>query len=79
MSILSNLGPKYSMFVSTFHSRRLTAQNWRIPSLEYFMESLTREKDKIVKMGTIKSNKDKSLVARVSNLAKGKKKARYSK
>ena len=39
-----------------------------------FMESLNQEKDKLVQMGTIKSTKDQSLDAGVSNQAKVKKK-----
>ena len=39
------------------------------------MESLTEEKDKLVKKGTIKSTKDQSLAAGMSNQSKGKKKA----
>ena len=70
LSILSNLGPEYSMLVSTFHSSKLTARNWRMVTLAEFMESLTREKDKLEKIGTIKSIKDQSLVAGVSNQSK---------
>ena len=58
MSILSNLGPDYSVFVSTFHSSKLTIRNWRMLDLEDFMEALTQEQEKMVQMGTIKSNKD---------------------
>ena len=43
LSILSSLGPEYSMFVSTFHSSKLIARNWMMPSLEDFMDSLTQE------------------------------------
>ena len=64
------------MFVSTFHSSKLTARNWHMPSLAEFMESLTQEKDKLVKMGTIKSIKDQSLSVGVLNPSKGKKKSR---
>ena len=39
-SILSNIRPEYSVFVSTFHSSKLTARNWRMPTLEDFMDSL---------------------------------------
>ena len=55
MTILSNLGPNYSVFVSTFYSTKLTAQNWKIPKLDEFMESLTHEQDKLVMMGTMKN------------------------
>ena len=34
-----------------------------MPSLSYFMESLTQEQDKLVMMGTIKPSKDQALVA----------------
>ena len=40
LAIISKLGPDCSVFVSTFHASNLEAQNWKIPSLEYFMESL---------------------------------------
>ena len=43
LSILSKLGPEYSMFVSTFHSIKLTARNWRIPTIVELMDSLTQE------------------------------------
>ena len=67
------------MFVSTFHSSKLTTRHWRMPSLDDFMESLTQEKDKLVQIGTIKSSKDQALFARVSNPSKGKKKLKDSK
>ena len=43
------------------------------------MDSLTHEQDKLVQMGTIKSTKDKSIVASVLNQAKGKNKSKDSK
>ena len=36
------------MYVSTFHSSRITTRNWKMPTLVDFMESLTHEKDKII-------------------------------
>ena len=78
-SIISKLGPEYSVFVSTFHSSKLATRNWQIPSLASFMESLTQEQDKLVRMGTIKERKDQYLVAGVLNASKGKKKAKDSK
>ena len=50
-----------------------------MPLLEDFMESLTKEKYNLVKMGTIKSNKDKSLSTIFSNPSKGNKKCKDSK
>ena len=50
-----------------------------MPSWEELMESLTQEQDKLVQMGTIKSTKDQSLAAGVSNKSKGNNKAKDSK
>jgi hypothetical protein len=44
LSILSNLGLEYSLFVSTFHSVRLASRaTWKVPSLEVFIKSLMQE------------------------------------
>ena len=75
LSILSKLGLEFSVFVSTFHAGKLTLQNWQMPSLDSFMESLTQEKYKLVQMGTIKT-KDRALEMGVSNSLKGKPKAK---
>jgi hypothetical protein len=41
LTILSNLGPKFYVFVSTFHSFRFTSgATWNMPSFEDFIESL---------------------------------------
>jgi hypothetical protein len=41
--ILSKLGPELSVFVSKFHTVRFTSRaTWKMPSLEDFIESLTR-------------------------------------
>ena len=63
MTILSKLGPDYSVFVSTFHATKLIARTWNMPKIVEFIESLTQEKDKLVMMGTIKPSKDQALVA----------------
>ena len=63
MTILSKLGPDYSVFVLNFYSTKLTAQTWKMPKLFEFMESLTHEQDKLVMMGTINPSKDQDLVA----------------
>jgi hypothetical protein len=42
LTILSKLGPKFSVFISTFHTIRFTSgSTWKMPSLEEFIESLT--------------------------------------
>jgi hypothetical protein len=54
LTILSNLGPELSVFVSTFHSIRFSSgATWNMPSLEDFIESLTQEQTKIINMGTL--------------------------
>ena len=78
MYILLKLGPDYLVVASTFHSSMIIARTWKIPSLDNFMESLTRDQDKLVQMGTIKSSKDQDLVAGVLNPSKGKNKAKDS-
>ena len=55
LSILSKLGPYYSVFFSTFHTRKLTTPNWNMSTLNSFIESLTTYHDKLVQMGIIRS------------------------
>jgi hypothetical protein len=44
LTILSNTGIEFVLFVSTFHYVRFTfGATWKMPSLEDFIESLTRE------------------------------------
>ena len=62
LSIISNIGPNYSVFVLTFHATKLTARAWKMPKLAEFMESLTQEQDKLVMMGTINPSKDQDWV-----------------
>ena len=38
LSVLSKMGPEYSVYVSTFHSSKLTTRNWKMPTLKDFME-----------------------------------------
>ena len=61
LSILSKLGLDYYVFVSTFHTGNLTIPNWKMPTLNAFIESLTNEHDKLVQMGIIGSSKYQSL------------------
>ena len=57
ISILSKSSLEYSIFVSTFHATRLVISNWKIPSLSTFFDSLTKEKDRIIHMGALRSCK----------------------
>jgi hypothetical protein len=62
LTILSKLGPEFSVFISTFHSVRFTSgATWKMPSLEDFIESLTQEKTKLINMGKIKGPKAHAL------------------
>jgi hypothetical protein len=55
LTILSKLGPEFSVFVSTFHTVRFASgSTWKMPSLEDFIESLTQEQTKLINMGAIK-------------------------
>ena len=72
LSILSKLGSDYSVFVSTFHTGKLTTLNWKIPSLNAFIESLTNEHDKLVQMGIIRSSKGQALFSLGPKDTKGK-------
>ena len=62
LSILSNLGLEYSVFVSTFYATKLAVRNWRMPSLDAFIDSLTQEKIKMIQMGTLKNSMDHALL-----------------
>ena len=81
MSILINLGSKYSIFVSTFHSKIYSILNWNIFSLDDFVESLIQEKDKLVQMGVIQTSKNQALFVGDSNnaQARGKHKGKETK
>ena len=61
LAILSKLDPYYSVFVSSFHMGKLTIPNWKIPSLDSFIKTLTNEHDKLVEMGILRSSKDQAL------------------
>ena len=72
ISILSKLGLKYSVFVSTFYATNLAVRNWRMPSLDAFIDSLTQEKIKLNQMGNLKTLKDHALVSLGSKNLKSK-------
>ena len=55
LTIISKLGPEFSLFIYTFHSIRFTSRaTWKMPSLEDLIESFTQEKTKIINMEKIK-------------------------
>ena len=53
------MGPNYSVFVSTFHATRLAVPKWKMPSLNSFLDSLTKEQDRLIHMGVLNSSKGK--------------------
>jgi hypothetical protein len=58
LTILAKLGPKYAVYVSTFHSGRyLLGTKWKMPTMEQFIDSLTHEKEKLIQMGLLKDPK----------------------
>ena len=60
--ILSKLDLDYSIFVSTFHvTSNSLGDTWKMPSLDEFSTALTRKKDKLVQMGSLKDTKDEDL------------------
>ena len=81
LSVLSKLGLEFSVFVSTFHSKRVFIPNWEMPSLDDFVESLIQEQDKLVQMGVIQTSKNQELLMSDSNnvQARGKHKGKETK
>ena len=59
LSIISKLGPENSVFVSTFHATMLVISNWKMPSFSTLFDSLTKEQDKLIQMGALRSYKSK--------------------
>ena len=76
LAILTKLNADYSFFVSTFQIVRLTTPNWKIPTLNAFIQSLISENDKLIQMGIIRYSKDLALVARRDKVANDKGKQR---
>jgi hypothetical protein len=63
ISILSKLGPDYSVSVSSFHALKLTTLKWKMPYLDDFIEELTEDHEKLVSIGSINGSIYNSLVA----------------
>ena len=41
--------------MSTFHATRLDGPKWKMLSLNYFLDSITKDKDKLIHMGVLGS------------------------
>ena len=62
LTILSKLGPEYVVYVSNFNSSKcLLGANWKMPTMAQFIESLTKEKTKLIQMGLMKYPKAHAL------------------
>jgi hypothetical protein len=78
LTILSKLGPKFSVFISTLHTVRFSSRaTWKMPSLEDFIESLTQEQTKLINMGTIKGPRAHALTVHDGNHKYQKSKYKY--
>ena len=64
LTILTNPNVEYTVFVSTFQTVMLTTPNWKMPTLNAFIQSLISKNDKLIQMGIIQSSKDQALVSR---------------
>ena len=58
--------------MSTFYATKLAVRNWRMTSLDAFIDSLTQEKFKLIQMGNLKTSKDPALSALGSKNLKSK-------
>ena len=72
LSILRKLGTNYSVFVSIFHFGRASIPNWKMPSLDSFVESLIHDQDKLVQMGVLHTSKNQALLVTDSTKAQAK-------
>ena len=72
LSILSKLGPEYSVFVSSFQASKLTQERWKMPPLNDFIAALTQEQSKLVQMGAIKHSNNQALAATDAPKSSGK-------
>ena len=75
--VLSKLGSKYLVFVSTFHYGMSSIPNWKMPSLDAFVESLIQEQDKLVQMGVLRTSKNQALFVGDSNNAQARGKLKW--
>ena len=62
LTILARLGPRYVVYIFTFHlGRYLIGTNWKMPTMDQFIDSLTHEQKKLIQMGLIKDPKAHAL------------------
>jgi hypothetical protein len=63
LSILSKLGPEYSVFVSSFQASKLTQENWKMPPLNDFIVALNQDQYNLFQMGSINRSNNQALAA----------------
>ena len=62
LTILAKLGPKYDVYVCTFHfGRYRMGTHWKMTTMDQFIDSFTHEKTKLIQMGLIKDPKEHAL------------------
>jgi hypothetical protein len=62
LTTLAKTGLEYTIYVSNFPSGRcILGENWKIPMMAQFIESITQEKTKIINMGLMKYPKAHAL------------------
>jgi hypothetical protein len=71
-SILSKLGPEYSVFVSSFQASKLPQETWKMPPLNDFIAALTQEKSNLFQMGAIKHSNNQAFAATDAPKSSGK-------
>jgi hypothetical protein len=71
LTILSKIGPEYSVFVSTFHLVRLASgDTWKMSSLEAFIKSLTQKQTKLINMGKMRGSRHMHLLCKMVEVTK---------
>jgi len=71
LNVLSKLGPEYSIFVSSFHTHRVSMGAAYVePTFDAFSNLLIQEEAKLIQMGIIKSSRPQALVASETKVLK---------
>ena len=62
--------------MSTFHATRIPTPKWKMPYLNTFLDSLTKDQEKLIHIGVLNSSKvkDHALKVQGSNNVKSKEK-----
>ncbi|XP_059066095.1 uncharacterized protein LOC131857473 [Cryptomeria japonica] len=64
LNVLSKLGQEYSVFISGFHTNRISMGTAYVqPTFDAFSDLLIQEEAKLIQMGIIKTSKSQALIA----------------